>query len=191
MSRRGWPPIGRPPGLGLASGPEEKGSSNGSGGTPGNPRNQGPIDVEPYVLVRHVVGRELALDLGAPDDARQLDLARDLPFGARRRILLGRRHPASIEQHDLAVVGADRSDDLDADLVLAAARAEIEFLVVQEGARELYAPILESRRIVRQQSVQRNRRGSLILRDALKEIELPFAALHLPDAEAQREDEDR
>ena len=134
MSSRVWPPIGTPPGLGVASASRKKLSSTGSGRAARHLAHHRHVDMEPEVLRRIVVGRELALDLAAPHDADEIDLARQLALGALGRILLLRRDPAAVEQHDRAVVGAQRRHDLHADLVLQAAGGEVEFLVVQEAA---------------------------------------------------------
>ncbi len=55
----------------------------------------------------------------------------------------------------------------------------------------LHAPVLVAQRIAAQQLVERDRRGRLVGGDAIEDVALPFAALHLPDAEPQREDQDR
>src|SRR6185503_8439528 len=98
---------------------------------------------------RVVVGREVALHLVAPDDADQLDPAARLPGNAGLWIFLLRRDEAAVEQHDGAVVGAQRRDDLDADIVLQAARGEIVFLVVEQRAGDADAAVLAAQRVDR------------------------------------------
>ena len=53
------------------------------------------------------------------------------------------------------------------------------------------AAVLEAQRVALQQLVERQRRGRLVGRDAVEDVALPGAPLHLPDAERQREQEDR
>ena len=67
----------------------------------------------------------------------------------------------------------------------------MEFLVVLEGAGQGHAAILAAQRIALEKFVERHRRRRLVDRDAVEDVALPLAALHLPDAKPQREDEDR
>src|SRR5581483_3691206 len=78
-----------------------------------------------------------------------------------------------------------------ADLVALVARGEVEFLVVQQGAGDLDAPILAGERLALQQLVERDRVGCLVARDRLEDAELPFTALELPYAQAKAKDEHR
>ena len=138
ISSRVWPPIGTPPGLGVGIGLEEERVELRIGLAARHAAHQRHVDMEPDVACRAIVGRELALHLVAPHDAGQLDRAGEL---ALRRACAGSfcsegtkpRSNSTIR----AVVGPERRHDLQADRVLEAARGEIEFLVVQEAARDL------------------------------------------------------
>jgi hypothetical protein len=108
-----------------------------------------------------------------------------------RRVLLFLGNETAVEQHDPAVSGLDRRDDLQADGVLEAARGEVELLVMQEAARDLHAAVFVAQRIALQHFVERERRRRLVDGDAVENVALPLAALHLPDAQSQRDQENR
>ena len=82
--------------------------------------------------------------------------------GALGRILLLLGNPAAVEQHDAAIVGRERRDDLQADLVLEAAGGKIEFLVVHQAARHPHAAVLVAQRVAAQQLVERDGRRRLV-----------------------------
>ena len=178
-------------GVGAASASRKNASSLGSGLRARHAAHQRHVDMEPDIAVGRVVRRELALLLVAPHDAGELDRAGKLALGATRRVLLLLGNETAVEQHDPAVGGLDRRDDLQADGVLEAARGEVELLVVQEAAGDLHASVLVAQRIALQQLVERERRRRLVDGDAVEDVALPLAALHLPDAESQRDHEDR
>ena len=120
MSSRVWPPIGTPPGLGVASASRKNVSSTGSGAPPAILRINGHVDMEPEVLApASLSGANWRWTWLRRTMPVELDLARDLALGALGGLLLVRRDPAAVEQHDRAVVGAQRRHDLHADLVLA------------------------------------------------------------------------
>ena len=156
--------------VGRGIGVEEEGVELRVGLAARHAAHQRHVDMEPDVLVRNVLRRELAALLVAAHDAGEIDAACDLALRALGRILLLLRDPAAVEQHDAAVVGAERRHDLQADLVLEVAGGEVELLVVQERARHLHPAVLLAQRIAAQQLVERDRRGRLVDLDAMQDV---------------------
>ena len=178
-------------GVGRCIGLQEERVELGIGLAARHAAHQGHVDMEPDIAVGRIVRRELALLLVAPHDSRQLHRAGKLALGTPRRVLLLLGNEAAIEQDHPPVVGPDRRHDLQADGVLETARGEIEFLVLQEAARDLDAAVLETQRIAPQQLVERHRRRRLVGGDAVEDVALPLTALHLPNPKPEREHEDR